>query len=114
MHIDKCSEAHFKFSVHLGCKKNTTGTSDYQSAQPADKINVITGEEEMGRGGGGGGSVRWGIWLKEEGGKTKQKRVTSPDPSLLLLVLGENAKKKAFLNVTFDGKTTFAKKKKKN
>ena len=33
VHIDKCSEAQFKFGVHLGCKKTwPTGTSDYQSA----------------------------------------------------------------------------------
>ena len=33
VHIDKCSEAQFKFGVYLGCKKTwTTGTSDYQSA----------------------------------------------------------------------------------
>ena len=32
MHIDKCSEAQFKFGVHLGCKKTwPTGTTDYQS-----------------------------------------------------------------------------------
>ena len=30
VHIDKCSEAQFKFGVHLGCKKTwPTGTSDY-------------------------------------------------------------------------------------
>ena len=73
MHIDKCSEAHFKFSVHLGCKKNTTGTSDYQSAQPADKINVITGEEEMGRGGGGGGVSGGAIGLKRREVKGNKK-----------------------------------------
>ena len=33
VHIDKCSEAEFKFGVHLGCKKTwPNGTTDYQSA----------------------------------------------------------------------------------
>ena len=33
VHIDKCSEAQFKFGVHSGCKKTwPTGTTDYQSA----------------------------------------------------------------------------------
>ena len=33
VHIDKCSEAQFKFGVHLGCKTTwSTGTTDYQSA----------------------------------------------------------------------------------
>ena len=64
MHIDKCSEVQFKFGVHLGCNKTwPTGTSDYQSALETNnqlKDHFITGEEEMGREGGGRGSVGWG------------------------------------------------------
>ena len=54
VHIDiKCSVAQFKFGVHLGCKKTwPTGTSDYQSAHETNN-HFITGEEEVGRGGGG-------------------------------------------------------------
>ena len=33
VHIDKCSEAQFKFGVRSGCKKTwPTGATDYQSA----------------------------------------------------------------------------------
>ena len=59
VHIDKCSEAQFKFGVHSGCKKTwPTGTTDYQSAletnKPADKIILLLGKRAWERGRGGG------------------------------------------------------------
>ena len=55
--IDKCSEAHFKFGVHSGCKKTwPTGTTDYQSALETNNQQIrslIVGEEGMVSGGRG-------------------------------------------------------------
>ena len=80
MHIDKCSEAQFKFSVHLGCKKTwPTSTTDYQSALETNNQRIRSfywgrGNEKRGEGGGGVGVSGAGNCLSKEGGKTKQKR----------------------------------------
>lgn len=77
VHIDKCSEAQFKFGVHLGCKKMWPPALliIYQSALETNNRPMRT-FYYWGRGdgkGGGGGVRRVGL-LNEEGGKTKQKK----------------------------------------
>ena len=89
VHIDKCSEAQFKFGVHSGCKKTwPTGTTDYQSALETNKKRIrpfyYWGRGHGKRGVGGrvsGGAIS--LTMREV--KRNQKSVTSPDPSLLRL-----------------------------
>ena len=65
MHIDKCSEAQFKFGVHLGCKKTwPICATDYQSVLQTNN-QLIRSFHYWGRGDGtgaegGGQSVGWG------------------------------------------------------
>ena len=77
MHIDKCSEAQFKFGVHLGCNKTwTTGTSDYQSALETNN-QLIRSFYYWGGGygaGGGEGGVSGGAISSFDGKTTFTKK----------------------------------------